>query len=201
MDINVLKNEAQELIFLQSEAKKRYNDLVDIGKKLNELVLSELVKMKDELVIQFDQYFTNNDFEVTKTGDTFKALFKDLVIILDDQKNNLNDYEAFFDLEIPLKRVNYTIVIKVSNNDFDRLYYKKNLDKLFNHGFKDVNARIDKMTEKDDLKNILGEINENIDWFQQTVDIFDNVKFVFTLYKSHEEYESFQELFESIKAP
>ncbi|MGE7718083.1 hypothetical protein [Priestia megaterium] len=201
MDINALKNEAQEMKLLKAEVKNRYEGLVNIGKEVTELVVLKLGTKKEELIRQFSEYFTFNAFEVTKKGDTLKAIYDDLIVNLHDKKSKLNSYEVYFDLEIPLKRLNYTIVIKAGDKDFDKLYYKKNLDKLLNHGFKDVSERIENMKDKEDLKKVLNDINENLSWYSKTIENFDNIKFVFTLYKSHEEYESFKDLFEALEAP
>lgn len=53
---------------------------------------------------------------------------------------------------------------------------------LLIYGFGDTNTRIDRMTDTDDLKSILKDVNENIDWYNKTVETFDNVKFIFSLY-------------------
>lgn len=201
LDINALKNEAQEMKLLKAEVKNRYDELVNIGKEVTELVVLKLGTKKEELIRQFSEYFTFNAFEVTKKGDAFQAIYDDLIINLHDKKSKLDSFEVYFDLEIQLKRLNYTIVIKASDKDFDKLYYKKNLDKLLIHGFQNVSERIEKMKDKEDLKKVLNDINENLSWYTKTIENFDNIKFVLTLYKSHEEYESFKDLFEALEAP
>lgn len=201
MDINALKNEAQEIKILKAEVKKRYEDLANLGNRVTELVISKLGTKKEDLIQQFTQYFTFNAFEVTKTGDTHRAIYDELIINLHDKKNKLDSFEMYFDLEIPSKRLNYTIVIKAKDMDSENLYYKKNLDSLKVHGFYNVNERIENMKDKEDLKKVLNDITENLSWYSKTIENFDNINFVFTLYKSHEEYESFKDLFEALEAP
>ena len=102
MDINALKNDVQTLSLLKSEVKESYAELVDVGQKVKGMVSTKLVQMKDELARQFEQYFVSNDFEVSKTGDTFKASFNELEIKLNAQK--IEWYEVFCDLGIPSKK-------------------------------------------------------------------------------------------------
>ncbi|MFC7684767.1 hypothetical protein [Ureibacillus sp. GCM10028918] len=203
MDINKIKKQAddankksKELETLRLLTLDKYKIFNAIYTALFIQIESAVIKKKNELTSQFKEYFEKNGFEITTKVNRTIARYKDLTILLEDENANENIDESVISLRISSENLVKGIVIKISSNERDRLYWKNTLkfnnEIINNDNYKRIIAGINDISELTVLKN---KLIENIDWYHQTVFEFDNLKFVYSLYGSDKEYDTFEQLF------
>lgn len=207
MNINDIKNEVdqsieiqKELISLKGEATQKYKEFKSICGILNNLINEAVKTKKNDLFFEFNEYFTKNGFGILKENNNIiKATYNDLVITLEDETPEEFNDESIISFRIPLKELYNGIVIKANHLDSSKLYFKnilKHKDDFIE--FNNYEKIIFGIGEKNELESLINKIDENINWYNNTIKEFSNIKFIYSLYKSHKEYESFEELFKDL---
>ncbi|WP_394548828.1 hypothetical protein [Priestia aryabhattai] len=199
MDINDLKNKqnkstkAEEIINLFETFKQ-------VSNRLSVLTSAKVRQKKLELNSEFENYFTQNGFEVTKTARGLKAVYQDVEVNLQDQNPDSDEIEGFVLLEIHSKKIHSPIVIKASEEDSYKLAWKNNLKNYHDRyiGFDNYQQEISKIDDDAFLGKLIRQINENIEWYNQTINDFESIDFVYSHYKGYKEYKSFEEYFKAL---
>jgi hypothetical protein len=207
MDIKKLKEQADKAVIegdsvkeLRIDAIKKYREFRSVCDELSPLITSAVITKKEQLVKEFVNYFEENGFEVTKElNGNFIASYKDVIVNFKDDNPDENDNEAFFGLDIKSQEVYTAIVIKAEERSSDKLYLKRVLKYKDNYlEFKDAEDTIQGITEIGELQTLIFNIEENIQWYKDTVKNFKDINFIYSLYKTDKEYPSFKRLFESL---
>lgn len=207
MDIHKLKNAANEMRVEQEKielmkvlAIEKFEDFVEICGELNKLTTKEVATKKLELVREFREFFASNGFlvENVKLG-KYKATHEGNTVILEDENPNDYENESIISFQVPTQQKYDAIVIKAEEKNEAKLYWKNNLK--FNHehvGFENSREIINSIGEQQELEKLTDKINENIEWYRDTINNFSDLKFIYSIYKTDLEFGTFKELFEAI---
>lgn len=199
MDINELKT-SNTLQSLEDKAINLFEEFMMVNDELLALTNSAIKKKKEDLISEFESYFTVNGFKVIKSNNNIVATLDNLTINLKDENPEIQDDEAMYLLEIPSKKIYSTIVIKANSETIEMLYWKNNL-KGPDNSFIDSKTYRKQLERIDDeylLEKTIKKIKENIDWYNKTIKEFDDVKYIYSPYKSYEEYNSFEDYFKGL---
>jgi hypothetical protein len=120
----------------------------------------------------------------------------------------LNDYcdghptietEVHFSLAIRTKGVYQTLVIKPESSK-ERMFYFKNVLK-YKEAFiesKKAIAMFNSIKEVSELEKLNKQVEENINWYEKTINEFKDINFVYGIYKTDREFTNFKQFFEAI---
>jgi hypothetical protein len=199
MDINDLKSKQNKSVTAE-EVINLFETFKQVSNRLSVLTSAKVRQKKLELNSEFENYFTQNEFEVTKTDKGLKAVYEDIEVDLHDQNPDSDEDEGFVLLEIRSKKIHSTIVIKASEEVRGKLAWKNNLknnrDRYIR--FEDYQQKISEIDDDVVLGKLKRQINENIEWYNQTINDFESIDYVYSPYRSYEEYKSFEEYFKAL---
>lgn len=196
MDINELLVDSK-LPLLRKEVTERYSSLAEIGDILNNKLFEVIKSMGEEFLYQFKEFFRSYNFEISEEGANKITVENELSKIefdLDYEEGNL----TFF-----LKKKDGSIVmreIKIQPNfgNEERLYWKKNIHELVSN--EEISDIVNDISDTKKLEEILNSLQINIDWYTETVQMFEEIQFIYVDPNTDKEisYQSFKEFFESI---
>lgn len=195
-----LKEGKERLESLKEATLERFEDFKKTCNVLSKLLDEKIATKKLELEAEFREFFESNGFSVeTEMKGKHKATFEDTVVILED--NNPDEYgsESIYSFQIPVQRKYDKVVIEAEQKSQGKLYWKNNL-KHESHivGFNNAMEIILSIDDIKELEVLLGKINENIEWCKNAIENFDDINFVYTIYRTDQEFDTFQELFKAL---
>lgn len=190
---NAYKRECytNDLKQLKTEAKKKFTEFKKVCEELSKKIDNKKEEMANKLINEYKEYFSNN-FKMLQKGESIIFTYKDVEVILDLEK----DY--YFSLKIPIERIYVTIEIRESR-DYDNMICWKNeikyRDKYIDYNKPDI--FFDDIQEISVLKDFISKIEENISHYKNTIENFDTIKYIYSLYDTSIECDSFKDLFET----
>ncbi|MBT2656579.1 hypothetical protein J7E81_15275 [Bacillus sp. ISL-18] len=198
MDINKLKEQADNQIQLREQLISRYEDFRNICDSLNDLIVEKQISKKEELIAEYKDYFTSNGFEVSEDNNFHKAIYKDTVIEFRDESPTI-ETEVHFSLAIRPQGVYQTLVIKPESSK-ERMLYFKNVLKYKDAfiEFKTGEEMFNSIKEVSELEKLTRQLEENINWYDRTVKEFKDINFIYGIYKTDREFTNFKQFFEAI---
>ncbi|MCY6370471.1 hypothetical protein [Clostridium ganghwense] len=199
MDIDKLKQkeDKKELddllrVKLKTIAKYKFYNFSIIYNEVTEEINTKIKNKKQDFINEFIEYFYKKDFSVETKSNMYTAKYKGLYIILINEDNNM------FSLKIPSEKIFYKIQIK-EENIFSNMIYCKDIlryksEDLNTNNYKKIIENIDEIQELEELIKI---IQKNINHYKRTLDYFEMIKYIYSIYKSsYVECTTFKALFE-----
>jgi hypothetical protein len=208
MDLKELKNIADNA---QSEGVKRselitvaiskFKEFKDLCNELSPFIEKLVAIKKEDLYHEFEVYFSANGFEITKNNNKSLANYNGVSIALEDESPEILEIEKVISIRVPAKQLYDGIVIRAKEFDSDKFYFKNNLkhnDEFI--GFGNYEEIIQKSKKPNELEHLIIKINENIDWYKETLTEIEKgkIKLVYSLYKTDKEFNTFEELFKAL---
>jgi len=206
VDINDLKEE--------SDSRKEYNDMLkgsqelafgkirefkDVCNELEKIIVEEIAVKKLELITSFREYFESNDFEVSEGKRKYRASYKETKVILEDINPEAYENESVYSIRVPVRDVYSAITIKATEKDEHKLYWKNPLKHDGTHiMFDNASDVIISISDNSKLEKLVQKINENIDWYRETINNFDEIEFAYYIHETDLKFDTFKELFEAI---
>lgn len=199
MDINSLKEnedfkENQELKVkkVQQEAKNLFAEFKKVNEELSNKINTKKAILSKQLIQEFKNYFESNGFEIKVNGKVISAIYKELEVVLTTEEGYM------YNLKIEKERIYVEIEIREENEKRNIINWKH----LIRHDYKDVdyNKPDEFFNSFKDIKIIEGleiKLKENIAHYKNTIEKFNSIKYVFALYDSINESNTFRELFET----
>jgi hypothetical protein len=207
MDINdlkktsaVMKEEKESLESMKEATLERFEEFKKTCNTLSKLIAEKVAPKKMELGAEFREFFESNGFSVeAEEKGKYKATFENTVVILEDDNPDEYSSDSAFTFQIPTQKKYTGVVIKAEKEKEDKLYWKNILKHNGrNVGFENVRELIFSIEDTKELKVLLDKINENIEWYQDTIEVFEDIKFVYSVYRTGHEFETFKEVFEAL---
>ncbi|MGL5479110.1 MAG: hypothetical protein ACRDCB_08755 [Clostridium sp.] len=187
----------KEANYLRQELLRKFNEFISICNKLTIVLNRKKYSNMTKCLEEMKDYFEDNDFKVEQRGNDLLAAYSDVIISLkydDEYSSN----QIFYQFEMQPNKIYNGIVYKVCNND-EGLFCWKNVLKIEkeNVNFENYENLIGRLYEIEILDEMLLKLNENIKHYKNTIQIMEDIKFIYTFYKSEEiEYDTFKEAFE-----
>ena len=191
---DIIKQE-QEIEKIRKDAINKISELKEIGIKLSVLQERKWESLQLECMNEAEIFFENGNFKVERNEKSIIAKHEDIEISV---KNDSEDELLIFQINIDPIGIYNAIEIRPCDEDDDMFYQKNNLkidgkDIDFNNYIELVN----KCREKSNLSILLKKVEENIIHYKDTIEKFDQIKYIYTLYKTDIECNSFKEVFEN----
>lgn len=185
---------------LREKITEKYKTFLMISDVLAKKVEKAVKDKKEELFSQFKYFFGKNGFKIANNKDNEITMeYNGANITLADKNSENLDNNLVITFKIPLMQKHYEIVIKVCHKDADMLRCKNHLqygEECINES--NYSAIVQQIDEIDQLKSLLAKIEENNNWFNETLKKFKNIQFVYSLQNSDKEYRTFEELFKDL---
>lgn len=198
MNINTLKEnensrevEASKIKMLQQEAKDKFYEFMTVSAELGNKINARKKEVSDKLVNEVKDYFVSNGFNISENSNSLIFTYKELSVILKPEE----DY--IFSFKIEKERIYGTIEIREENKAFNMVCWK-NIIRDNNNiiEFSNYDAFFNGINDIEKLHSLIILINENILHYKNTILKFDTIKYIYSLYDSRIESNSFKELFE-----
>lgn len=198
MDINKLK-ETPKFKVLQRKVIDLLHHQDELEEKIFGVTRLKIQEETQKFTTQFSQYFSSNGFKLTIKGeDVFKASNENFDVIL--YLRDITSIRVDFNFNIKNLKINDEITIKPSEKFDNLLHWKNNLRELkYNHF--EISSRDEavlKMKDNSDLESLVKGLNENIENYENLVEIIDDIQFVYISSIVREDFESFADYFEKI---
>lgn len=173
--VNELKAKANALKAVLDDLYKQYRESGLLVNKKNELF--------QKAIQDFISYFSTRDFSIKEDKQIkfseITATYHELTVTLITRPD-----EHIFDLKVPKGQRSYTVIIKETEKEDNQLQY------------------IEEISEKDNADSLTKKIQRfenNISVMKETLSKIDEVRIVFTIYDSSEEFSNMIEVLNSIE--
>lgn len=207
MDITKMKEKADQLLKssevlneIREETINKYREFRQVCDELTPLITNVVNLKREDLISEFKDYFTGNGFAVTEVGKgNYKAVYQNVEVNFTDDNNGNIDGEAYFGLTIKSEDIYTAVVIRAESARSDMLYLKKHLKYNDNYiELKTAEETILSISDKNILEKLVSDIEVNINWYKETIRDFDNIRFIYSIYKTEKEFDTFKQLFENL---
>ncbi|WP_129598427.1 hypothetical protein [Anaerophilus nitritogenes] len=200
MDINNLKNMVDEqekqvplIKEMRVKAIEEFEKFKVVCNKIIKLTDDKINHKKQSFINEFVEYFKSNGFETEHIENKYIAKYKTIKVVL---KNTECEILLF---EMLPQKIYLSIEVKPSMDVEEKKSIRwKN---ILNFGDKDINSDnykeiLSSIEDMKTLENLIMKIEDNIKHYQNTIDKSEDIEYVYSLYDTHIECESFKELFE-----
>lgn len=198
MDINELKMDPK-VLDLRLDAKNKAEKFSKLCSKLSIFTRNLVFDKRQELLNQFKEYFESHSFNVTSKHRMSRTAQNDMAII-ELNLVNQSDVGSTFSFEIPSKSIYKTIEVRASQDCEDLLIWQNNL-RMLKSNINEINLvfnEIDKIFKLEELEVLIEALQENIDWYEATLEDTSRIEYVFGVYDESYEFNNFQEFFEEL---
>ena len=194
-EANKKKDNEKELERLKNELKKKYNEVLSVGKLISEKEEVKWEVLKSQFESEIVNFFESGNFIVNKEGKKYIAKLNNITIELyyDGEEEMI-----IYPIKIEPNGIYNAIQIRPCNDHRDMLCWKKLIKLNGKHVYNEtLQKELDICNDKIELISQITKLQENIEHFKNTNDNYEKIKYIYSLYKCNDiECNTFRELFE-----
>lgn len=189
------KKEKNKIITCKESLLEKYNEFIEVGKLVGEKQTAKHIELIAKCEEEAVRFFEESDFKVEKNDNGYVARYENISI---NFKYDGEDEMIIFPLNILPIGIYNAIQIKPCNDQEEMLYWKKHIKLNGNDVYSsNFNNELQKCNNSSELITAILNLETNINHYKNTLENFDEIKYVYSLYKCGDiECNTFKELFE-----
>ncbi|CEK34316.1 hypothetical protein UMC2_35271 [[Clostridium] sordellii] len=195
MKLSEVVNQNETLENLRKETIDLYKHLIETGSKITPMNIKkckkERIKCEEEVKKVFEEEGFDTNFEKNK------YIFKKGSLTIEFYYDG-EDEMIIFQMKIMPNNRYFAIHLRPNAKDDNMLYWKNNISLDGKHLYTENYIElINKCSNTKELDKAKIQLKENIDHYENTINNYDSIVYIYSLYKDDVEFDTFKELLEN----